>query len=246
MDPIIICPYLYDHEKLEIEQKFSLGNINGKHLKFFFWQDKKMIGPELAFEFCWNQFPDRDIIIIHSDMAPSYEDSNNSWFDQLLQFREMLPYAGVIGCNLFYPRASQQKTTIVQCAGGTFLNGRIGHLHGPVSHKLGSEGIAASTLNQIRKVPWATFGGVLIRRSVIDACGKFDRRYSWAYVRDVDYCFEARKRGFQVFQVPVSLLHEESRTTRPLMLANPKLSTQAADNLKTFYEKWSRTSFLEL
>lgn len=239
MDPIIICPYLYDHEKLEIEQKFFLSNINGKHLEFFFWQDKMLIGPELAFEFCWSQFPDRDIIIIHSDMAPLQEDSNNSWFDQLLHFREMLPYAGIIGCNLFYPRPSQLNPIVVQCAGGTFIDGRIGHLHGPVSHKLGSEGIAASTLNQIRKVPWATFGGVLIRRSVIDTCGNFDRRYNWAYVRDVDYCFEARMRGFQVFQVPVSLLHEESRTTRSLMLANSKLGAQAANNLEIFYEKWN-------
>jgi hypothetical protein len=69
------------------------------------WQDTNKIGPERAFEHCWNQFPDSDIIIIHSDMAPMPEDKTNGWYDALLEYRKALPQAGMIGCNLFFPRS---------------------------------------------------------------------------------------------------------------------------------------------
>jgi hypothetical protein len=68
--PVVICPYLYDNEPAEIRSKFDLDGAAGRRMDFFLWQDKERIGPEFAFEHCWNQFPDRDIIIIHSDMSP--------------------------------------------------------------------------------------------------------------------------------------------------------------------------------
>jgi GT2 family glycosyltransferase len=101
-----------------------------------------------------------------------------------------------------------------------------------------AEGVPAVALRKVRNVNWVTFGGILIRREVIRACGPFDLRYRWAYVMDVDYCFEARLRGFRLFQVPVSLLHEESQTTRPIWEADPKLLDCMARNIDLFYEKW--------
>ena len=94
-------------------------------------------------------------------------------------------------------------------------------------------------LRTLRPVDWVTFGGVLIRREVIQACGSFDDRYRWAYVMDVDYCFEARLRGFRLFQVPIALQHEENRTTRALWEANPQLTRDTFHaTLELFYEKW--------
>jgi hypothetical protein len=74
----------------------------------------------------------------------------------------------------------------------------------------------------------------------LSRCGSFDRRYKWAYVMDVDYCFEARRKGFQLLQVPVNLLHYERRTTLPIMLREPARAAQVKENFRLFYEKWGQ------
>jgi GT2 family glycosyltransferase len=146
----------------------------------------------------------------------------------------------MLACNLFYPRTKPGETWRVQCAGGTFRDGQIGHMRGPVLKrtKATPEGISAATLRKVRIVDWVTFGGVLIRREVIRSCGLFDDRFRWAYVMDVDYCFEARLRGFRLFQVPVALQHDAGRTTRPLWEADPQLREHISRNFELFYEKW--------
>lgn len=146
----------------------------------------------------------------------------------------------MIACNLFYPRATLDEPWRVQCAGGTFSEGRIGHIHGVVLEDAHATkpGVLEAILRTPRPVDWVTFGGVLIRRDVIRACGPFDRRYQWAYVMDVDYSFEARLRGYGLFHVPVSLQHEENRTTRPLWEADSQLLEYMSRNFDLFYEKW--------
>ena len=228
--PVIICPYLHAHEADEIALKFGLREPHGRKLDFFLWQDSNGLGPERAYQHCWDQFPDRDVIILHSDMSPTPNDRFNRWYDLLLEYRRKLPRAGMLACNLLYPVARMGQSRRVQCAGGTFREGKIGHLTG--------DGVSAETLRRVRRVDWVTFGGVLIRRELIQACGAFDDRYRWAYVMDVDYCFEARLRGFGLFQVPVALQHEENRTTRELWEANPRLYEHISDNYELFYEKW--------
>ena len=228
--PVIICPYLHVHEASEIAAKFGLDKPHGRKLDFFLWQDTGGLGPERAYQHCWEQFPDRDIILLHSDMAPMPDDPANRWYDALLHYRNRLPKTGMLACNLFFPATKSDTSRRVQCAGGTFREGQIGHLS--------EGGIPAKALRKVRPVDWVTFGGVLIRREVIRACGKFDDRYRWAYVMDVDYCFEARLRGFRLFQVPVSLQHEQNRTTRGLWEADPQLRGYVSRNVELFYEKW--------
>ena len=211
--PVVVCPYLYDDEAAEVRSKFGLDEHSARHVEFYLWQDKERIGPELAFEHCWNEFPNRDVILVHSDMAPRAGDPAMEWYDALVGYGADLPAAGMIACNLYYPDLTANGTVRIQSGGGTFANGRIGYLHGNLDEP---GGVSSELLKQVRCVEWVTFGGVLIRRETIRACGPFDRGYEWAYVMDVDYCFEARLRGFQLMQVPVPLQHEESRTTRSL------------------------------
>jgi hypothetical protein len=238
--PVIIGPYVHSHEAAEMSAKFGLEEPRGRKLEFFLWQDTDGIGPERAFQHCWDQFPDRDIIILHSDMAPMPDDLSNRWYDALLQYRRKLPQAGMLACNLFYPRARSDEPLRVQCAGGTFREGQTGHMHGVVYKGVNAtaDGVPAAALRKVRVVDWVTFGGVLIRREVIGACGPVDDRYQWAYIMDVDYCFEARLRGFQVFQVPVALQHQAGRTTRALWEADPKLREQISRNFELFSDKW--------
>ncbi len=237
--PMIICPYVHAHEHAEIRAKFDLDGPGGRRLPFFAWHDTQKVGPERAFELCWKRFPDLDIVIVHSDMAPMPDDRRNCWFDQLVAYRDTIPQAGMLACNLFYPRSNGAPRR-VQCAGGTYDAGRIGHLHG----EIGQSAINFDLLDQVRDVPWVTFGGVLIRRDVIRACGAFDRRYKWAYVMDVDYCFEARLRGFRLYQTPSFLLHEENRTTGPMMDADRSLRQDMIGNFELFEQKWKPFSAL--
>jgi hypothetical protein len=231
--PVIVCPYLYNHEADEVSFKFGLERM--RHVEFYLWQDKERIGPEFAFEHCWNQFPERDVILVHSDMAPPPGDPAMRWYEALVEYSASLPTAGMIACNLYYPKPTPSGALGVQCAGGTFTDGKIGHIHGTLDEP---GGVPSGLLKQTRSVAWVTFGGVLIRRELIRACGPVDRRYQWAYVMDVDYCFEARLRGFQLMQVPVSLEHEENRTTRSLWDKEPKLFDHMMQNFQRFYAKW--------
>ncbi len=233
--PVVICPYLYEHEADEIIAKFRLDGRSARHVRFHLWQDKEALGPEFAFEHCWNQFPEHDIIIVHSDMAPQPGRPPMEWYDALVGYRDSLPAAGMIACNLYHPNSTSGGPVSVQCAGGMLRDGKIDWLHGGVDEP---DGVPSEVLRQVRCVDWVTFGGVLIRRELIRACGPLDRRYEWAYVMDVDYSFEARLRGFRLMQVPASLVHEENRTTRSLWEQQPALLDALQRNFKRFYAKW--------
>ncbi|WP_158554650.1 hypothetical protein [Methylovirgula sp. 4M-Z18] len=244
--PLVICPYLYDHEEQEIKDTFQLEGA-ARHIDFFLWQDVNRIGPEFAFEHCWNSFPDRDIIIMHSDMAPFPGDKVTDWYDTLVEHTRNLPDAGMVACNLFYPREENEPDWRLQCAGGILPNGNISVYRGYVQREVdpakrfnddGTAMIDQAMMARVRAVDWVTFGGVLIRRDTIRACGDFDRRYNWAYVMDVDYSYEARLRGFRLYQVPARLVHEESRTTKKLMDVDPSLKQKWISNIDIFKQKW--------
>lgn len=241
-DPVIICPYVYDDDVEAVRRAFHLDAPAGRRLPFYFWKDEKLVGPEMAYESCWVQFPDRDVIILHTDMDPMPDDLTNRWYDELLGYVMSMPNAGMLACNLLYPIKSAEDQWLIQCAGGYFEDGKIQHIGGGVD--VGKQIIQGDALplkedlQKVRQVGWVTFGGVYIRREVLAACGPFDRRYSWAYVMDVDYSLEARSRGYDLYQVPVNLLHFESRTFKRLNSMTPKNVAQLDENHRLFYKKW--------
>jgi len=236
--PIIICPHLHEEDARKVGQAFGLNEPRGRKLDFFLWQDRERIGPERAFQHCWSQFPDRDVIIVHPDMAPLPEDTDNNWYDRLLAFGEIFPEAGILGCDLLYPHRLPCGRFAVQSAGGVFEDGVIKHIHGksmPYDRRF----------RWPRQAAWATFGGIFLRRKAIDACGGFDNRYSWAYVMDVDYSLEMRKRGFDIYQVPVNLIHEESSTTKAF-LEQEIYQRQVDSNHRVFNDKWKGSDLLNM
>jgi GT2 family glycosyltransferase len=223
-------------------QAFGLNEQSGRHLPFFFWKDEKLIGPERAFEQCWNQVPGRDVIIVHTDMRPMPQDPSNGWYAALCAQAEQLPDAGLIGCDLLYPLKSPTGRWYVQCAGGYFKDGMLGHIGGGVSL---IDGVATQDayeyderFSKVRSSQWVTFGGVYIRRTTIDMVGAFDLRYQWAYVMDVDFCLEAHVRGQGIYQVPINLLHEESKTSKKF-LVHPEYRAKQEGNVTEFYKKWA-------
>jgi hypothetical protein len=221
---------LHDGDDDRVREAFGLDTEHGKKLEIFFWKDADHIGPERAYEQCWKAFPDRDVIILHTDMEPLPHDTTNLWYDRLLEYAALLPQAGIVGCDLLFPHRLSSGAFSVQCAGGLFEDSLISHIGGrgaPYSYDL----------RRPREVAWATFGGVLIRRATIEACGDLDAGYQWAYVGDVDYCFEARQRGIQIWQVPVNLLHYEGRSAQSLGHL-PQYGSRILANYEHFYDKW--------
>jgi hypothetical protein len=241
-EPVIVCPYVLDDDVEAVRRAFRLDQPEGRRLPFFLWKDEALIGPELAYERCWDAFPDRDVIIMHSDMAPMPDDTDNHWYDELRRYARDLPQAGMLACDLLYPLQARDGSWLVQCAGGHFDEGKIAYVGGGVDVEHGTileQAIAYGREHRrVRRAGWVTFGGVYIRREVLSACGPLDQRYQWAYVRDTDYCLEARSRGFELFQVPVTLRHSESHTMKALKLFSTENRRKTDENYRMFYAKW--------
>ena len=239
--PVIICPYVQEADRAKVVDAFGLDRPAGAQLPFFFWQDRELIGPERAFEHCWRQFPGRDIVIVHTDMRPMPHDKDNAWFRALCQRAESLPGAAMIACDLLYPFKSPQGRWYVQCAGGYFNGKAIRHIGGGVNTVQQTAEPHAheydARFTGVRPAQWVTFGGIYMRRETIDMVGGFDERYEWAYVMDVDYCLEARKRGLRIVQVPINLLHEESQTSSKY-LQLPEYQNKVSANMRRFHDKW--------
>jgi GT2 family glycosyltransferase len=65
--------------------------------------------------------------------------------------------------------------------------------------------------NQNHPVDGVSGSCMLIRRAVIDQIGYLDERF-FAYQEDADYCFQARKAGWQIYYVPdVQIIHYGGR-----------------------------------
>lgn len=237
--PVVICPYLYDKDKQLVIEAFGLDQAPGAAPPFYFWQDEQRIGPERAFEHCWSQFPDRDVIIVHTDMRPLPHQSGLEWYRDLLSAVHDLPGAAIVACDLLYPDRVPGGAWTVQSAGGYFLGGKFGYIGGRGGSDADSTGIVyGDQFAQPRPTEWVTFGGVYLRRETLDMVGSFDNRYEWAYIMDVDYCIEARVRGLTMVQVPVNLLHLESGTTREF-LEQEFYRGKVDANVTKFYDKWS-------
>jgi GT2 family glycosyltransferase len=242
MEPVIVIPYLHDAEIEPLKQAL------GYKLPVVYWKDEGRIGSDLAYQTLWNMYPNKDIIILHSDMLPMPEDTNNEWYTRLLECVEAHPEAGIFGTTLLYPAKSENNNYYIQHAGGKFANGEAIHYGGGL--ELFSSGISRQLeedqeqYSGLREVSWVTFGGIYLRRAVISDCGPFDPAYYWTYYRDVDYCLTARSRGWKIYQTPVKLLHFEGRDNKRIQQQDPRRREQSAINHSIFLEKWANSELL--
>lgn len=55
---------------------------------------------------------------------------------------------------------------------------------------------------------------MLIKKTVIKSVGLFDNEFFPAYFEDIDFCFRAKKKGYQIFYVPQAIFyHHHAYTT---------------------------------
>ena len=233
----IITPYINEQEIAVHKQLFWDYDI-------YYELDVGGIGSDLMFQKMWNKFPDEDIFILHSDMTPHHED----WFEEVLEYVDRYPAAGMFGCLLLYPAQDDNGDFFIQSAGGKFTDNRPDHYGSGIVLETGSTfkselEVDRGQYNKVREVAWTTFGGCYIRRSFINAVGCFSPEYEWTYNRDVDFCLAARQAGQSIYQIPVSLFHHESRDNKQIKSRDPNKAAAEMRNLSTLQSKWANSKF---
>tara|TARA_Y100000593_G_scaffold23878_1_gene47382 strand:+ start:6746 stop:7501 length:756 start_codon:yes stop_codon:yes gene_type:complete len=235
----IICPYINDNEINQLKDRLW-------NLPVFFEKDQARIGSDMMYQRLWNKFSNDDIFIMHADMFPMEEDIDNKWFTTLLEYVEKYPEAGMFGCLLLYPAKDENNLFFIQSAGGQFTNGNPDHFGSGLnienSGKFKEELLLdENQYDYVREVAWTTFGGVYIRRSVFNKLGNFSADYEWTYNRDVDYCLRAREAGFKIYQVPVRLMHFESKDNKHIKAQDANKVKAEMRNLETLKNKWEKS-----
>lgn len=231
----IITPYVYEDEIKNHKQHFW-------ELDIHYEKDTAGIGSDLMFEKIWNQYPEHDIFILHADMY-EFEDS---WLDKLLSYVKEFPEAGILGCLLLYPAKDYNGNYYIQSAGGKFENDLPTHFGSGLVLETGATfknhlEVDTGQYDSVREVAWTTFGGCYIRRQVINAVGGFSADYEWTYNRDVDFCLRTRQLGFNIYQVPIRLLHHESKDNK--RIKNTARAAQEHRNLVRLQNKWKSSQF---
>ena len=112
----IITPYVFDEEIKEHQNMFW-------DLDIYYEKDVAGIGCDLMFQKMWNKFPEDDIFILHADMSLHHDD----WFEEVQDYVEKYPEAGMFGCLLLYPAKDAEDRYYVQCGGGKFTDEKPDH-----------------------------------------------------------------------------------------------------------------------
>lgn len=236
-NPIVIIPYLFEEDVQPLIER-----LNNTYIDYIIEADIGRIGPDLMYQKLWKK-TNQDVIILHTDMMPLDSDQDNKWFEDLCNYANQYKEAGILGCKLLYP-AKHQDTFVIQYAGGKFSkDGVPEHFGSGLDINTGSINkeleLDKGQYDCIREVAWATFGGIYIKREVINAVGDFDPMFEWSYNRDVDYCLTARSKGYKIYQTPCTLLHYESRDVKKIR--TPELVQKEIRNLTRLKDKWQRT-----
>jgi GT2 family glycosyltransferase len=193
----------------------------------------------------WKQTKD-DIIILHADIQPIEGDDDNQWYKDLLSYVDKYPEAGMLGCKLLYPAKDESGKFLIQHAGGKINeDGTAEHFGSGFrmeDHKFFKTPEADNgQYDKVREVAWCTFGGVYIRREVLDKVGDFDPLFEYTYERDVDYCMETRKAGWKIYMTPSTLIHWESKDNKKIMTQN--LYDAQTRNKERLKNKWQGTEW---
>jgi O-antigen biosynthesis protein len=152
----------------------------------------------------------------------------DAWLVSLLDTVENDSSVGAVGSMFLYPDGRIQE------AGGIVWK------TGEAYHYGWRESPSDRKYNFTREVDYCSAASLLVRKSLFDTLGGFDRRYAPAFYEDVDLCFGVRSLGHKViFQPQSRVIHYEGVTAGRDPAANTK--TYQLTNRKKFAEKWSET-----
>jgi GT2 family glycosyltransferase len=119
----------------------------------------------------------------------------------LSRFLDEHPDAGIVGSRLEWESGEGQH------AGRRFpgiLSEFEGSLRfGPISRLLSNYAVAPPDPEKATPVDWVVGAAMMIRQEVLEQVGLLDEEY-FLYFEEVDFCFQARRAGWQTWYIPGS------------------------------------------
>ena len=147
------------------------------------------------------------------------------WLKAMVELIDSNPAIGAVGAKLVYPDGKLQE------AGGMIFSDGRGWNFG------NGDDPQKEIYNRQCEVDYCSGACLLVRKSLFNALGGFDERYSPAYYEEADLCFALRKIGSKVIYNPkVVVIHYESVTTGKD--ASSDLRKYIEINRRKFIEKW--------
>jgi GT2 family glycosyltransferase len=175
-------------------------------------------GIALATQIC----PDADVLVCNNDM-----ELHPDCVEQLVKAADTLRgQAGVLGGRLLFPDGRIQHA-------GAFIG-----VYGWGQHKMA--GVPDKDLVETQFVEQEYVTGALfyLLRECLNVVSKFDELFNPAYFEEVDYCVEARKRGFRTYYVPQAMaVHYENKTADSTFGGKDAVQALSQFNQGKFYLK---------
>lgn len=150
---------------------------------------------------------------------------HKEWLTFLLKLIEDDEKIGMVGSKLIYPDGILQEAGgIVWESGGCLNFGRGKNAELP-------------EYNYVKEVDYISGASILIRKSLWEKIGGFDKKFIPAYYEDTDFAFQVRKYGYKVIYQPLSVVeHFEGASNGKELISGIK-KYQEINKIK-FIKKW--------
>jgi len=147
------------------------------------------------------------------------------WLSSLVELIESSSDIGMVGSRLVYPTGQQQE------AGGIVWDDASGWNFGRLGDPNKPE------FNYVKEADYLTGAAMMIRTSLWDEIGGFDKRYIPAYYEDTDLAFEARRHGYRTLYQPKSVVIHFEGISNGTDLGSGIKKYQVV-NKENFFNKW--------
>jgi N-acetylglucosaminyl-diphospho-decaprenol L-rhamnosyltransferase len=129
----------------------------------------------------------------------------------LVDFMDAHPQAGIAGSRLEEPDGTPQRSAFRFQSWASEFESNLNF--GPVRQLLGRWVVAPPVRDQIFQTDWVSGACMIIRREVFEDIGVLDEAY-YTYFDDCDFCFNARRRGWTTWYVPIArVVHLKGQST---------------------------------
>ena len=149
----------------------------------------------------------------------------SDWLNSLLTIMESDDSVGMVGSKFIFPDGTLQEAGGIVWSDGTAWNyGRGQNPNKP-------------EFNYLRETDYISGASIMIRSTLWEEIGGFDKRYAPAYCEDSDLAFEVRRRGKKVIYQPRSeVIHFEGASNGKSVSSG--LKAYQVVNMGVFYDKW--------
>ena len=196
-----------------------------KYIKYFFVninikKNEKEHGFVMNCNMAANFAKGKYIVFLNNDVQVK-----KGWLSNLVKLIESNENIGMVGSKLIYPNGTLQE------AGGIIWRDGSGYNYGRGKDPEMAE------YNYVKEVDYISGASIIIRKSIWNEIGGFDKRFSPAYYEDTDFGFEVRKHGYKVMYQPLSVVvHLEGISNGKDLHSG--LKKYQIKNQKKFIEKW--------